>query len=38
LQAEAALTEDLVWSDSNSEEKDAYFFIDPKGGLSEPPT
>jgi hypothetical protein len=38
LQAEAALPEDLVWSDSDSEEDDAYFFLDPEGGLSEPPT
>jgi hypothetical protein len=39
LQAEAALPEDLVWSDSDSsEEDDAYFFLDPEGGPSEPPT
>jgi hypothetical protein len=39
LQAEAALPEDLVWSDSDStEEDDTYFFPDPEGGPSEPPT
>jgi hypothetical protein len=39
LQAEAALPEDLVWSDSDSsEEDDTDFFPDPEGGLSEPPT
>jgi hypothetical protein len=39
LQAEAALSEDLVWSDSDSsEEEDADFFPDLEGGPSEPPT
>jgi hypothetical protein len=39
LQAEAALPEDLVWSDSDSsEEDDTHFFPDPEGGPSEPPT
>jgi hypothetical protein len=39
LQAEAALPEDLVWSDSDSsEEEDTDFFPDPEGGPSEPPT
>jgi hypothetical protein len=38
LQTEASLPEDLVWSDSNSEEDDADFFPDPEGGPSEPPT
>jgi hypothetical protein len=39
LQAEATLPEDLVWSDSDSsEEDDVDFFLDPEGGLSEPPT
>jgi hypothetical protein len=39
LQAEAALPEDLVWSDSDSsEEDDTDFFPDSEGGLSEPPT
>jgi hypothetical protein len=39
LQAEAALPEDLVWLDSDSSKEDnAYFFTDPEGGPSEPPT
>jgi hypothetical protein len=39
LQAEAALPEDLVWPDSDSSEEDGtYFFPDPEGGPSEPPT
>jgi hypothetical protein len=39
LQVEAALPEDLVWSDSDSSEDDnAYFFLDSEGGPSEPPT
>jgi hypothetical protein len=39
LQAEAALPEDLVWSDSDSSEDDnADFFPDSEGGPSEPPT
>jgi hypothetical protein len=39
LQAEAALPEDLVWSDfDSSEEEDAYFFPNLEGGPSEPPT
>jgi hypothetical protein len=38
LQAEAALPEDLVWSDSDSEEDNANFFPDLEGGPSEPPT
>jgi hypothetical protein len=39
LQAEATLPEDLVWSDSDStEEDDTYFFPDPEGGPSVPPT
>jgi hypothetical protein len=39
LQVEAALPEDLVWSDSDSsEEDDADFFPDPEVGPSEPPT
>jgi hypothetical protein len=38
LQVEAGLPEDLVWSDfDSSEEGDTDFFLDPKGGLSEPP-
>jgi hypothetical protein len=39
LQSEAALPEDLVWSNSNSSEEDnADFFPDSEGGHSEPPT
>jgi hypothetical protein len=38
LRAEAALPEDLVWSDSDSSEEDTNFFPDPEGELSEPPT
>jgi hypothetical protein len=38
LQAEAALPEDLVWSDSDSEEDNANFFPDLEGGPPEPPT
>jgi hypothetical protein len=39
LQAEVALPEDLVWSDSvSSEEDDTDFFPDLEGGPSEPPT
>jgi hypothetical protein len=39
LQVEAALPEDLVWSDSDSsKEDDANFFPDLEGGPSESPT
>jgi hypothetical protein len=39
LQVEAALSEDLVWSDSDSsKEDDADFFPDLEGGPSESPT
>jgi hypothetical protein len=39
LQVEASLLEDLVWSDfDSSEEDDTYFFPDPEGGPSQPPT
>jgi hypothetical protein len=39
LQVEAALLEDLVWSDSDSsEENDTDFLPDPEGGLSKLPT
>jgi hypothetical protein len=38
LQTEAALPEDLVWSDSDSSEEDTDFFPDPEREPSEPPT